>query len=102
MAALGAAFVGEDEEVIGQLDKLLVAGECANDTEEEYEDDLQPIYNPSEVAELGRTQPTPGVSDPPEVSALSLPTSLNETADSFSGAALNQGEGGERYVPFIY
>ena len=102
VAALGAAFVGEDEEVIGQLDKLLVAGECANDTEEEYEDDLQPIYNPSEVAELGRTQPTPGVSDPPEVSALSLPTSLNETADSFSGAALNQGEGGERYVPFIY
>ena len=104
VAALGIAFTGEDDEVIGQLDQILVAGEGGEDTEEELEDDLMTIYSPAEIAELGHQgSTTPGVSDPPEVSAVSRPISLNDTEGAFQEGRPRSayGESG-RCVPFSF
>ena len=106
VASLGSLFAGEDEEVIGRLERLLIAGENGEDADEEDEDDLQVIYNPSEVAELSRhtVDEPPEEADPPEVAGMeeAPPMSLSETEGGYLFGTLGSGDTGERFVPFRY
>ena len=106
VASLGSLFAGEDEEVIGRLERLLIAGENGEDADEEDEDDLQVIYNPSEVAELSRhtVDDPPEEADPPEVAGMeeAPPMSLSETEGGYLFGTLGSGDTGERFVPFRY
>ena len=43
VASLGGFFAGEDGEIVGRLERVLVAGETGEDVDEEDEDDLQAI-----------------------------------------------------------
>ena len=106
MASLGSLFAGEDEEVIGRLERLLIAGENGEDADEEDEDNLQVIYNPSEVAEISRhtVDDPPEEADPPEVAGMeeAPPMSLSETEGGYLFGTRGNGDTGERFVPFRY
>ena len=106
VASLGGFFAGEDGEVIGRLERILIAGETGEDVDEEDEDDLQVIYSPSEVAELSRrtAEIPPEDADPPEVAGMeeAPPMSLSETEGGYLFGTQGSGDTGERFVPFRY
>ena len=106
VASLGGFFAGEDGEVVGRLERMLVAGEMGEEVDEEDEDDLQAIYSPSEVAELSRqTVENPlEDTDPPEVAGMeeAPPMSLSETEGGYLFGTQGSGDTGERFVPFRY
>ena len=105
VAALGASFLGEDEEIIGQLERILIAGEPGEEVFEELEGDLQVIYDPSEIAEISQVKPSvhvnPGSVDHPEVASVARPISLNEVEGSFKEDSNHEKEEGG-YIPFRF
>ena len=106
VAALGGFFTGEDDETIGRVERILVAGDSGEDVEEEDEDDLQPIYDHNEVASLSKiseNQPQEEA-DPPEVAGMeeAPPVTLAETETGYLFGTRGSGDTGERFVPFRY
>ena len=106
VASLGGFFAGEDGEIVGRLERVLVAGETGEDVDEEDEDDLQAIYSQSEVAELSRrTVENPlEETDHPEVAGMeeAPPMSLSETEGGYLFGTYGSGDTGEGFVPFRY
>ena len=103
---MGGFFTGEDDETIGRVERILVAGDSGEDVEEEDEDDLQPIYDHNEVASLSRiseNQPQEEA-DPPEVAGMeeAPPVTLAETETGYLFGTRGSGDTGERFVPFRY
>ena len=106
VAALGASFLGEDEEIIGQLERILIAGEPGEEVFEELEGDLQIIYDPSEIAEISQIKPPTHVNsgsvDHPEVASVARPISLNEVEGSFKEDSNHLEKEEEGYIPFRF
>ena len=109
VAALGSSFIGHDDEPIGHLERVLVAGDTGEDVEVEDEDDLQPIYAPTELAEISKPQRYPEremetETEAPEVAGLdhTPAVSLSQTEGGYFFETRGSGDTGERYVPFRY
>ena len=104
VAALGSSFLGHDDESIGHLERVLVAGDVGEDVDVEDEDDLQPIYAPTEVAELSKPQEIEADTEAPEVAGLdhAPAISLSQTEKGYFFETRGDGDTGERYVPFRY
>ena len=86
-----------------------MAGDTGEDVEVEDEDDLQPIYAPTEIAEISKPQGYPereaeADADAPEVAGLdhTPAISLNQTQEGYFFETRGSGDTGERYVPFRY
>ena len=109
IAALGSSFIGHENETVGQLDRLIMAGDDGEDVEEEEEEDLQPIFNTSELAELSmqpshKNRDDEGKADQPEISGIDSapPLSLSQSEKGYHFETRGDGDSGERYVPFRY
>ena len=109
IAALGSSFIGHENEVVGQLDRLIMAGDHGEDVEEEEEEDLQPIFNEAELAEIAmqpshKDRDNEGKTDQPEISGIDSapPLSLAQSEKGYFFETRGNGDSGERYVPFRY
>ena len=95
--------------MVGQLDRLIMAGDHGEDVEEEEEDDLQPIFNDAELAEIStltghQDRDNEGKADQPEISGIDTapPLSLAQAEKGYFFETRGNGDSGERYVPFRY
>ena len=86
-----------------------MAGDDGEDVEEEDEEDLQPIFNATELAEISmqpdhKNRDTQCEADQPEVSGIDSapPLSLAQSEKGYYFETRGNGDSGERYVPFRY
>ena len=54
VVALGSSFISHEEETVGQLERILFFGDHGEDIEKEDDAELQPIFAPTELAEISK------------------------------------------------